>query len=368
MLWCPAQIHVGRGDGGQGGVRPVPHRRFLELAHFHRGDRLALETSTSKLARLNSIPQFHRGVFAALGIFATLTSALVGQNVLVTEHAKKPYQVVNMRGMQPFVSVEGQVVAATGTRFALVPVEEYAPVLISVRDAKVIIRGTRNTAAAVLELPEEGRKPANALLFSAKFESSYRLENVFLVVEMDFGAVMDLAAAMDSDAVGKEFFPWEVGTLKPHDPKPISLNVSLADHPDEGKFKLHIFVGGREAFNSEMPPGDRAKKLDLMVAKRIKGQRDAIPRPFFGPAPEYPVHLLPAQARGEAVVAIRITAKGVVEDSVVKSATDPAFGEAAITAIRQWRFLPLVKDGQATETTVVMPFVFPAPKASPGKS
>ncbi|MSU70392.1 MAG: TonB family protein [Opitutaceae bacterium] len=281
-------------------------------------------------------------------MFAILSTPLFGQNVLVAEHGDKAYQVVNVSGIQPFVSIDGKLVAAISRRFGLQEVEEYAPVFISVRDAKVITRGG--------SLSQLGPRQINELLFSAKFESSYRLENVFLVVEMN------------NASAGKEVFLWEVGTLRPREPKPVSLNVTLASPPDEGKFKLHIFVGGQEAFSSEIPPAEREKKLDLMVAKRIKGQRDAMPKPFFGPAREYPPLLLPTKARGEAVVAICITAKGSVQDPVIKTATDPAFGEAAVAAIRQWRFLPLVKDGQATETTVEMPFVFPVPKTSPGKS
>jgi TonB family protein len=46
----------------------------------------------------------------------------------------------------------------------------------------------------------------------------------------------------------------------------------------------------------------------------------------------------------------------------VKSATDPAFGEAALRAVRIWRFLPKVKDDNPVETKVDIPIVFARPK------
>ncbi|MSU70391.1 MAG: TonB family protein [Opitutaceae bacterium] len=297
---------------------------------------------------MNFFLPLHRSVFAGLAIFTSLASLLVGQSMLVVEHGDKAYQVANVTDVQPFVSIDGVLVAATGRRVGLQPVEEYAPLFISVRE---LVVNTREANVA-----QGGPYLTNELKFSAKLESSYRLENVFLALEMD------------NNTAGREVFPLEVGTLRPREPKPVSLNVTLANSPDDGRFRLHIFVGGQEAFNSEIPPAEREKKLDLMVAKRIKGQRDAMPRPFFGPAPEYPPHLLPTKARGEAVVAIHITSKGSVQDPMVRTATDPAFGEAAVAAIRQWRFLPLMKAGQAMETTVEMPFVFPVPKPASGKS
>jgi TonB family protein len=53
-----------------------------------------------------------------------------------------------------------------------------------------------------------------------------------------------------------------------------------------------------------------------------------------------------------------------VLDPQVKEASDPAFGESAVVAARQWRFLPRVKNGRAVETQVDMPFDFAPPSVA----
>ena len=98
------------------------------------------------------------------------------------------------------------------------------------------------------------------------------------------------------------------------------------------------------------------------MLKRIAGVTEAPPRPLVGPAPEYPAALRKSRVKGEAVVAVHITRQGVVLDLKVASATDPAFGQAAVEAVGQWRFLPQVKDGHPVETFANMPFTFVAPE------
>jgi TonB family protein len=50
-----------------------------------------------------------------------------------------------------------------------------------------------------------------------------------------------------------------------------------------------------------------------------------------------------------------------VHDPTPKCTTDPAFGEAALEAVRFWRFLPKVKDGRPVEALVELPFSFTPP-------
>jgi outer membrane biosynthesis protein TonB len=50
-----------------------------------------------------------------------------------------------------------------------------------------------------------------------------------------------------------------------------------------------------------------------------------------------------------------------VSDPKLVAASLPEFGEAAMAVIRQWRFLPTVKNGHPVPTRVEMPFNFPAP-------
>jgi TonB family protein len=90
--------------------------------------------------------------------------------------------------------------------------------------------------------------------------------------------------------------------------------------------------------------------------------KEAAPQPLAGPPPEYPAKLRDAKLGGHAAVHLKISKTGRVSDLQVSSATDPAFGESALAAARQWRFLPRVVDGTPVESTAEMPFVFTADK------
>jgi TonB family protein len=55
----------------------------------------------------------------------------------------------------------------------------------------------------------------------------------------------------------------------------------------------------------------------------------------------------------------------MIKDPVVTEATEPAFGEAALQAVREWRFLPKVVDGRRVESQVSLPFSFAPPVKQP---
>jgi TonB family protein len=197
----------------------------------------------------------------------------------------------------------------------------------------------------------------NGFHFSAKFESADLLKDVFLVLEMEISNV------------GKKIFVYEIGQLDPRTPKSFSADLALGQYMGSGQVDVHLFVGGTEVFQSEQPAAYCEEMLDRMIAKRIAAVQQATPKPFYGSAPAYPVALRKAGPRGEVVLTMRITPRGTVLDPVVVSATDPAFGEAALAAVRQCRFLPRVVDGRAVEARISMPFTFEPPKpADAGKN
>jgi len=131
-----------------------------------------------------------------------------------------------------------------------------------------------------------------------------------------------------------------------------------------GSCRLYIFSRGIEVLQSTILPADSEAALDRMVAARIKDVHAQGPKLLFGPPPEYPSSLTAANLKGQAMVAIHIGTNGAVSNPVVRSATDPAFGDAAMAAVQMWRFLPTVKDDHAVETQAVVPFTFEPPKSS----
>jgi len=266
----------------------------------------------------------------------SLGAPLAAQTALLAEHDGRMVQVGRMDKARPFVEVDGRWVEADGRHLVLAKSPEFDPVLITIRHLNV-----RRTGRNV-----KGRVINNEFHFHADLETPYRLENVFLVLDMNV------------QREGKVLFAFEVGTLEPRELKTIALTVPLTEAMGPGHHRIHLYANGTEVLHSEMPAEARERAIDRLVAKRIGSVQEADPKPLVGPAPEYPASLLKEKRTGHAVISLRVDADGRVSDPSVKSATDPAFGEAALAAARLWRFLPRVKGGQPIESQVDLPFDF----------
>jgi TonB family protein len=276
-----------------------------------------------------------------------LAGPLAAQSRLYVQEPDGNYHaVVKVSRDRPYIMSQGKPVAAKGDRFALKKVEEYLPVFITVLDKEA---GT----TAVMPLTTVSTVPSlinHEFHFSAKFVSSYPLEEVFLVIELE------------TSNQGRNIVTCEVGSLAAWTPKTVTLDQGLERNLGPGQFIMHLFVGGDEVLSSELSESVRSQLLDRMIARRIAGVQQAGPQPFFGLAPEYPAALRPTGLKGEVVVKMRITPQGTVADPLVESATHPAFGLAALGVVPQWRFLPRVRDGRAVETKISLPMEFDPPE------
>ncbi len=285
-------------------------------------------------------------VWRALGwlvLFGSTAQFAGAQTALAVEHNGKMYPVVKVGHGFAYVKEGDKLVSVQPSRSLLVPQPEFLPLFVSVRDLQV--------KTSAVEFTQTANVINNEFHFNATFESSYRMENPFLVLELDM------------EKAGKRLFFQEIGELTPGHPQWVRVTVALPEQLGAGKFKLHIFTDGFEVFNSQQPWQFREGVLNKMVMKRLAGVQDAPPRPFVGPVPEYPAALRKSHLAGEAVVTVHITRLGVVLDPKLASASDPAFGQAAVAAVGQWRFLPQVKNGHPVETFANMPFTFTAPPA-----
>jgi len=294
---------------------------------------------------MNPTPVY-RTVLQTLLLGAVLLPPLAAQNVLLTEYEGKMRPVVRARETRPFVEVGGKQVSAAGRRYALHKIDEYLPVFISVRDLQV---GTHHLSVGTAELNHDFK-------LSARLETPYWIEDVFIVLELD------------TESAGKVLFLYEVGNLEPREPKSVSVWVPLSSGLGKGKYQMHLFSKGVEVLHSNINPLQREAVLDRMIRKRIESVKEAGPKLFTGPQPEYPPALLKTKTSGHAVISVRIGANGRLYDETVKSATDPAFGQAALVAVKMWRFLPQVKDGRPVETRADLPMEFTPPAERPKKS
>lgn len=85
--------------------------------------------------------------------------------------------------------------------------------------------------------------------------------------------------------------------------------------------------------------------------------------------PDYPFDL-ESILTGKAVVVFTVRADGKVADTTVVEADDVLFGEAAVRAVRKWRFRPALVKGVPVDCRMSLPFVFVSPYATyaPGDS
>jgi periplasmic protein TonB len=76
--------------------------------------------------------------------------------------------------------------------------------------------------------------------------------------------------------------------------------------------------------------------------------------------PDYPFKLS-SILTGSAVVVFTVRADGKVADAAVVEADDVLFGEAAVSAVRKWRFHPAVVKGAPVDCRMTLPFAFSSP-------
>ena len=73
--------------------------------------------------------------------------------------------------------------------------------------------------------------------------------------------------------------------------------------------------------------------------------------------PDYPFELESIVA-GKAVVVFTVRTDGKVADASVVEADDVLFGEAAVAAVRKWRFHPAQVKGAPVDCRMTLPFFF----------
>jgi TonB family protein len=85
---------------------------------------------------------------------------------------------------------------------------------------------------------------------------------------------------------------------------------------------------------------------------------DTLPVALSRPSAEYPGSLKRAGIEGSATIALTVDARGQVRDVRSVRPTEHLFAQAAVDAVRQWIFLPGLKNGQPVATAMEVPFNF----------
>ncbi|MDO8543571.1 MAG: TonB family protein [Opitutaceae bacterium] len=97
-------------------------------------------------------------------------------------------------------------------------------------------------------------------------------------------------------------------------------------------------------------------------------QLEQQPKPKLQPRPEYPAEMRQLAVSGEVRLSFVIDANGDAQDVQAMSATNPAFAESAVAAVRKWKFEAGKKAGTPVNARMEMPikFIFnPTPVVAP---
>jgi protein TonB len=115
--------------------------------------------------------------------------------------------------------------------------------------------------------------------------------------------------------------------------------------------------------------GDFTVNLGQQLAQSEEGSLDEIfslgeldqrPRVIFQRMPTYPPELRRSNRQGTVYVIFIVNREGRVESPKVEKSTDPAFDQAALDAVRQWRFEPGTRNGETVQFKIRIPITFNA--------
>jgi protein TonB len=111
------------------------------------------------------------------------------------------------------------------------------------------------------------------------------------------------------------------------------------------------------ALDRALPASVAAERIAPPPAPLVEAEAPA--EEIHNPPPEYPPLARRRGLEGQALLEITVLPDGLCgEARVVECSGSSLFGEAALAAVRSWRFRPAVRGGQAVAAVVPVRFVF----------
>jgi len=142
---------------------------------------------------------------------------------------------------------------------------------------------------------------------------------------------------------------------------------TVVDNPASG---IGVRVGNTLAkeMEKEYTPPEEVKQLPPPAEKRPEPPRFS-PTPLFKISkmpevktkirPVYPPALRKEEVEGEVLLKVALDRTGAIVKVVVVSSDHPLFSEAALTAVKEWKFSPaLLADGTPTDIVIEVPVIF----------
>ncbi|MCY3000609.1 MAG: energy transducer TonB [Planctomycetota bacterium] len=136
---------------------------------------------------------------------------------------------------------------------------------------------------------------------------------------------------------------------------PLDLNqLELALNPGTGGDGL---VGDFAVKLSSAGPGQSQSNEEVEALFSL-ADLDQAPRVIYQPGPTLTAEIR-KKAPGTVYVLFIVDVNGRVEGPIVQKSTDPVFDKAALNAVKQWKFEPGKRKGQAVRFRMRVPITFP---------
>jgi TonB family protein len=160
----------------------------------------------------------------------------------------------------------------------------------------------------------------------------------------DSSSIVTGAAAKPSDAGSASETATSTETKSPIDAKP----PDKKERAPTAEGTLYVYEDGKEIFRMPPPYGHNlATGSKPALISRVE--------------PEYPAQALAQRIQGSVLIHVQVGKDGQVQQVKVASG-NPLLAEAAVAAVRQWRFKPYISNGQPAETEaeITLKFTLPA--------
>jgi protein TonB len=154
---------------------------------------------------------------------------------------------------------------------------------------------------------------------------------------------------------------------KQNEPPPTELTEQAAPPMDLSQLEMALDPGfgdgarGAGALSGGRLGGaagseaDREKEADAVFSL---ADLDQAPKVVSQPPPQYPADLRSQKARGTVYVLFVVDRNGRVMKPQVQKSTHTSFERPALEAVRQWRFEPGKRSGQAVQFRMRVPITF----------
>jgi periplasmic protein TonB len=126
------------------------------------------------------------------------------------------------------------------------------------------------------------------------------------------------------------------------------------------KLRLEPVAAAAEKPRQSPPKRPAASpSVDSRAIVGILSSRETAVEPIDNPPPLYPPEAIANRWQGRVLLRLRVSAQGIVEMvTIVTSTGISILDEAAVLAVRQWRFRPAQRGDRFVTATVLVPVVF----------